>query len=177
MSADTITVPAGAATATPAAGAPMVSDPSPTRVAPASHGPSFCTAARISSSPMPTASLRRWAGRHSAFAGAVGDVLPNRALDRVIWHAVKGGAFVLNGTRSCAAQLVSYLALHGASLTGTPISRKPSGDVTLDVWQAGLSDAAGVIRHLRWYQRQQEARTRARWRPPQPLPDVLDRGT
>ena len=110
-------------------------------------------------------------------AGAVGDVLPNRALNRVIWHAVKGGAFVLNGTRSCAAQLVSYLALPGTSLTGTPISRKPSGDVTLDVWQAGLSDAAGVIRHLRWYQRQQEARTRALWRPPQPLPDVLDRGT
>ena len=43
-------------------------------------------------------------------ARAVGDVLPNRALNRVIWHAVKGGAFVLNGTRSCAAQLVSYLA-------------------------------------------------------------------
>jgi len=49
----------------------MVSDPSPAKVAPASHGPSFCTAATISSSPMPTASLRRWAGRHSAFAGAL----------------------------------------------------------------------------------------------------------
>jgi hypothetical protein len=44
----------------------------------------------------------------------------------VIWHAVKGGAFVFNGTRSCAAQLVSYLALPGTSLTGMPCTGRRS---------------------------------------------------
>lgn len=60
----------------------------------------------------------------------MGDVLPNRALDWAIWHAVKGGAFVFNGTRSCAAQLVSYLALPGTSLTGTP---SPDGFTVADM--------------------------------------------
>jgi excinuclease ABC subunit A len=47
-------------------------------------------------------------------------LLSGSALPGHVRRVDKGGAFVLNGTRSCAAQLVSYLALPGTSLTGTP---------------------------------------------------------